>query len=1037
VNATPVQASNPPGIERPASGLGSLQFKFPFRKYQRLILARMETEQKDHKYHIVAPPGSGKTIVGIELMRRFNAPAVVFAPTTTIQMQWQAKVGMFLENDRDLPRLTSTSAQALAPINIFTYQIISTPGEEQAHESAIAVEQWVQDLLREGRAADEASARARIETLKANNPDSHRKELARRYQRTKKKLLQADAAEIVRFLHPNALALIRDLEIYGVRTVVLDECHHLLDYWAIVLRYLVARIPDVRVVGLTATLPSPEDDLEYENYTALLGEVDFEIPTPAVVKEGDLAPYRDLVYFVEPSQAEMDYLYNIQQAFENIISETTSSAAFRTWVDGYLAAETDWAVFLNEQPLFSLALLRYIRRTGKILPTDAPLPVEAAHEMSIEDWVYLLEKYGLNVLKLSADKEDHLQLARLRRALLPFGFTLTERGMRQSRSAGELVLTFSESKDQAVAHILEVEHQSMQDRLRAVIITDFERMSSGVRRVKGVLEPDAGSALRLFRHISEERKLSPLNAVLLTGSNLLVTSANADAALAAFDGYLKQMGLRAKLSVRDTESAAMKAIQGTGQDWAPRTYVRMLTELFDQGICRCLVGTRGILGEGWDSVTLNTLIDLTSVTTSTGVQQLRGRGIRKDPQWPRKVAHNWDVICVAPDFEKGHADLRRLIARHSRYWGIIDVSAAGQLQQDVSDALNQGITALAGNTRVPDPGTPDPWLGPQIRGQVVKGLVHVNPDLAYKLAVQGFKRINYRAYNGRMLAAAKNRERTYALWGIGDEYSNFSYAASRLDARDLKIRTVFSIQNSLKRMLRAFSASVLMGLLVSANYAFQLSRPFMEAGPWWPAVLTTLIVLGALITFLLNLRAAITIGRKLLVTQPPDAILLDAGRALLKSLQEAGLVSRNLQSDYLRVIEQPDSSYQVLLDYASPEDAAEFIRAYGEMFDPVIDQRYLISRSDQRLPQLALMPLWLLLRNTFRESGAYQPSYHPVPRVLSTRKELAVIFSTHWQRYVGGGELVFTRTETGRGILLAARAQRRPNVKGLAFEIWK
>ena len=67
-------------------GLSSLQFRHPFRKYQRQILAQVETSKAiERKHHIVAPPGSGKTIVGLELIRRFDEPAVVFAPTATIQ----------------------------------------------------------------------------------------------------------------------------------------------------------------------------------------------------------------------------------------------------------------------------------------------------------------------------------------------------------------------------------------------------------------------------------------------------------------------------------------------------------------------------------------------------------------------------------------------------------------------------------------------------------------------------------------------------------------------------------------------------------------------------------------------------------------------------------------------------------------------------------------------------------------------------------------------------------------------------------------
>jgi superfamily II DNA or RNA helicase len=45
----------------------SLRFRYPFRKYQRMILAEIEevldTPRDDRRYHIVAPPGAGKTIV--------------------------------------------------------------------------------------------------------------------------------------------------------------------------------------------------------------------------------------------------------------------------------------------------------------------------------------------------------------------------------------------------------------------------------------------------------------------------------------------------------------------------------------------------------------------------------------------------------------------------------------------------------------------------------------------------------------------------------------------------------------------------------------------------------------------------------------------------------------------------------------------------------------------------------------------------------------------------------------------------------------
>ena len=296
--------------------LSGLHFRHPFRKYQRQILDQVETsDDTDGKYHIVAPPGSGKTIVGLELIRRFGEPAVVFAPTATIQQQWCEEVGLFTE-EKLAPDVVSRNPGRPAPINVFTYQLISTSARSRELLRETARKLWLDELLqREG--FSKPDARKRLETIENNNPDAYGKELSRRARRAKRDLLRRGDADVARFLHPHARTLIDSLVERGVKTVVLDECHHLLDYWAVVLRYLIGRIESPRVVGLTATLPSPEDGNEYENYTSLLGGVDFEVPTPAVVKEGDLAPYRDLACFTEPTSRETDYLNNVQRAFED------------------------------------------------------------------------------------------------------------------------------------------------------------------------------------------------------------------------------------------------------------------------------------------------------------------------------------------------------------------------------------------------------------------------------------------------------------------------------------------------------------------------------------------------------------------------------------------------------------------------------------------------------------------------------------------------------------------------------------------------
>ncbi|KXT84508.1 hypothetical protein SORDD16_01804 [Streptococcus oralis] len=55
-----------------------LKFKGRWRKYQKEVLDRFQSYQTDGHVHLVAPPGTGKTTIDIELIARFgNSPLVL------------------------------------------------------------------------------------------------------------------------------------------------------------------------------------------------------------------------------------------------------------------------------------------------------------------------------------------------------------------------------------------------------------------------------------------------------------------------------------------------------------------------------------------------------------------------------------------------------------------------------------------------------------------------------------------------------------------------------------------------------------------------------------------------------------------------------------------------------------------------------------------------------------------------------------------------------------------------------------------------
>ena len=169
--------------------------------------------------------------------------------------------------------------------------------------------------------------------------------------------------------------------------------------------------------------------------------------------------------------------------------------------------------------------------------------------------------------------------------------------------------------------------------------------------IDDVLDDEAGGAVAAFRHLVACSAGDMLDPILMTGSTVLVDDDLSEAFLEKARAWIAERHL--KIVLRDEVMGRYHEISGSGEDWVPRYYSTMITEFFQEGFTRCLIGTRGLMGEGWDASRINVLIDLTSVTTNMSINQLRGRSIRLDKHWPEKVANNWDVICLADEFQTG------------------------------------------------------------------------------------------------------------------------------------------------------------------------------------------------------------------------------------------------------------------------------------------------------------------------------------------------------------------------------------------------
>lgn len=675
------------------------------RPFQDAALAaiRSEAEAGEHRAHVVAPPGAGKTVIGLAWAVEHGTKTVVLCPTRTIAAQWVARARDFVSDPLD-PRPWASGDAA----DIETHTLVAVT---------------YQSMSVKERGTDE--------------------------------------------LHGNVEELFDRFERAGVGLVILDECHHLLAHWAEALLHWRARAREAGrpfdVLGLTATPPIDAGSAAQRRYLEVVGNVSYEIPLPALVRDGLLAPYQDLAWLVQPTPREAAHLASAHARLstlrERLREPDELLLSLPMWLQHVLddraaptEAGTGWGDWLLEDPDAAISLTRVARSSGVRLPELAWETDEMLEPPELDDWIAALADYANRYLgplqegevhplgfgEVRREERDAAEVCRsaIRDALRPIGARLTRRGVQRHASALDRLLGLSASKLEALDAILRVEHASLGDDLRAVVVVDFERATRGrsVRELEGVLDPEAGGAVAVLRRLAADAELGDLEPVMLTGRNLICDTDVARVVAAALEAAAMEHGWRVR--VRLVPDGPVTRIVGEGSDWNSSRYTLLVTELFERGVTRCIVGTRGLLGEGWDVRSANVLVDLTSVASFVSTNQLRGRCLRLDPARPEKVANLWDVVAIAPAHERGFADWDRFVRKHEHVFGVAD------------------------------------------DGAIERGVGHVHPSFAHVAPAElaGWMP----AVRDEMRGRAADRPATRAAWAIGTPYRNETFVSAEL-----------------------------------------------------------------------------------------------------------------------------------------------------------------------------------------------------------------------------------------------------------------
>lgn len=132
--------------------LTNMYFRGEFWQSQKLILEKFEQKIStvERKFYVVSPPGSGKTIVGLEIAKQIAKNTLVLTPNFSTQDQWIDKIKLFLDKENNIinTMIGNTDPKSRAPITVMTYQRFSVYSQEEEMLQHFAEKMWLKEKMK-------------------------------------------------------------------------------------------------------------------------------------------------------------------------------------------------------------------------------------------------------------------------------------------------------------------------------------------------------------------------------------------------------------------------------------------------------------------------------------------------------------------------------------------------------------------------------------------------------------------------------------------------------------------------------------------------------------------------------------------------------------------------------------------------------------------------------------------------------------------------------------------------------------------------
>lgn len=595
-------------------------FKYNWRTYQQRALDELEEHLDDNHMHIVAPPGSGKTVLGLEVAVRLNKPTLIFAPSLAIRNQWiQRFCELFLQVKKK-PGWISRDIKNPSFLTVTTYQALHAACSNNEFDP-------------EQREPEE----------EVSNEENRDEETS---------------------LEPKEI--IELLKTQNIGTIVVDEAHHLKNAWWQSLTE-VKQALNPTIVGLTATPPYDVSHKEWQRYIELNGPVDAEISVPELVAEENLCPHQDYVLLSSPTKEEGREIYGyhekIRQMFNEVKADTTLITALAQHpVYQQPGEHLEW--IYNNLEYYSATLI-FLHAVGKNITKDH-LDVIGNKRLNVPELNYewieiLLTFYLYNDPDSFALYEDHQK--QLINKLKRHG--IIERrsvNFRHNKKINKLLST-SISKLNSINRIVDFEHKQLKQDLRAVILTDYIRKEYLTNESENTLELNKIGVLPIFEKLRRTNERN-LKTGVLTGSLIIIPSS----ALETFKEISVNNGIEDFSTTPLPFDDQYLIIHSTER--MKHAIVHIITQVFKKGDIEVLVGTKALLGEGWDAPFINSLVLASFVGSYVSSNQMRGRAIRTQKNNKNKTSNIWHLACIDTTTSDGGDDIQLLKRRFNSFVGI-------------------------------------------------------------------------------------------------------------------------------------------------------------------------------------------------------------------------------------------------------------------------------------------------------------------------------------------------------------------------------